>query len=271
MAVAVIAAMTQELAPFLDEQVDTQAQVPPRVDATVHFYPRVHQGFPLVIVKSGLGKVNAAIAAQTAIDRFAVKAVIQVGLAGAVDTRLKQGDIVLGERYLEHDVDLTQVGLRPGTSVFDAAIQADRIIIPEAMQLTEFPCDPMLMQLAEDACRTFDLGAVSLPVLGRRPAIHKGTIVSGDQFVSDSKKSAWLRSTFGATATDMESAATAHVCHVNRVPFLAIRAISDQADHSAAVDVAAYLPIAAHNYHDVTLEIVRGWSEKRGETSDRGA
>ena len=167
-----------------------------------------------VIVKSGIGKVNAARCAQLLIDRFAPGAIINTGIAGGADPSLSVGDIVIGTGLLQHDFDVTAFGHAKG--YLCTGKDHDRP--------TVFRADERLADALERAA------------ISRFPQrrVKRGTIATGDLFVSDGEKKRELWETFGASAAEMEGAAIAQTAFYAGIPFAVLRAISDQADGKAA-------------------------------------
>lgn len=256
---AVVAAMRDELTPFLP---GLQEHAPkPGFDKRVRFYVGEHAGLPLVAAQTGLGKVNAALVVQMLADIFRPAAVVQVGLAGAVSDELEVGDIVIGNNFIQHDVDLTAIGLRPGELAFGVSLQGGKLTVAEEMRVWQSPADELLVRLAENVAAGVDLAPVAESDSGRKPRVVTGTIVSGDQFVNSIERTKWLRDTFGAAATEMEGAAAAHVCRVNGLPFVGIRAISDKADHCAQDDFSCHLLAATRNYYEIACGVIRSWPE----------
>lgn len=184
---------------------------------------------PLIVVKSGVGKVNAAMVTQYLISRFPLRAVISQGVAGAVDSSLNIGDIVLGTSHIQHDLDVTALGFQKGE-------------IPYS-NLREFPADVALVKRAQEACHKLGFAFVT------------GKIVSGDQFISDSDAIHTLGKDFSAYAVDMEVAAIAQVCHINRIPFLSAKSISDRADKNAHVDFPKFLLSSAKKSFQLIEEL----------------
>lgn len=184
-------------------------------------------GSEVVIVRSGIGKVNAAICTQILCDDFKVDAVINTGIAGSLDASIDIGDIVLSSDVLHHDVDATGFGYPLGQ-------------IPR-MDTLSFEADKKLLATAEECCKEV------LPQVG----VHVGRVVSGDQFISDKAVKERIISNFGGMCTEMEGAAIAQAAYVNKIPFLIMRAISDKADDSATVDYPAFEAQAIKN--SVTL------------------
>ena len=180
--------------------------------ASMAFYQGKLCGKDVVIVRSGIGKVNAAVCAQVLVDRFGVDALINTGIAGSLDAAIDIGDMVISTDAVQHDMDATIFG--------DPLGQVPR------MDVFAFPADASLVKLAVDANREAN------------PDIRTftGRIVSGDQFVSDSEVKDRLVKNFGAKCTEMEGAAIAHAAYLNHVSCVIIRAISDKADNSAVMD-----------------------------------
>lgn len=180
--------------------------------AGMDFYQGNIDEVPVVIVQCGVGKVNAAISTQILIDKFDIDSVLLTGLAGSLVPYLQQGDIVAANYLVQHDVDLTAFGRRPGE-------------IPSVGRSLE--ADPDMLRRMNEA---YDSIYGDMP---NRPQLVVGTIISGDKFISDKKSIASLQREFGAVATEMEGAAVAHVCQLNSIPFLVIRTISDDSTTNA--------------------------------------
>ncbi|RUS48346.1 5'-methylthioadenosine/adenosylhomocysteine nucleosidase [Cohnella sp. AR92] len=187
---------------------------------------------PVVLCKSGVGKVNAAVYTQVLIDRFSVKSVIFTGVAGAVDPELNIGDIVISTSCLQHDVDVTALGYPRG-------------VIPY-QETSEWKSDEKLSEIAEQAGETVLPGRVKL-----------GKVLSGDQFIADREKVKELYETFGGACTEMEGAAVAQVCAMNGVGFVIIRSMSDKADGSASVNFAEFTVAASNNSYKIVNEMLK--------------
>jgi adenosylhomocysteine nucleosidase len=176
----------------------------------------------VVIVRCGIGKVNAAICTQILIDDFSVEKVINVGIAGGIGKDVLPGDIVIGENLVQHDMDTSAFGYKigqvPGIDTYD------------------FKCDDTLIELAKKACESFEVNNY-----------FQGRIVSGDQFIANIDKINWLNENFNALACEMEGASIAQVCCLNKVPFVVIRSISDNANNGAHMDYEKFMPIAIKN------------------------
>ncbi len=191
---------------------------------------------PIVIVKCGVGKVNAAVSTQILIDRFNVNGIVFTGLAGALVPYLQQGDIVVANNLIQYDVDLSAFGRRIGD-------------VPSVGRIME--ADAVMIRAFTSAYDEIFGGK------SNRPQMIVGTVVSGDKFISDIKTIAWLQREFGAIATEMEGAAVAQVCRMNTIPFLVIRTISDGADENAAAEFDRLLEMAPINTFALIRQVVK--------------
>ncbi len=208
----IIGAMDEEVAK-IKEQMDN---VKVMSKAAMDFYEGTLNGKEVVVVRSGIGKVNAAMCTQILVDTYEVEAVINTGIAGSLNAQIDIGDIVLSTDTLEHDMDAVAFGYPVGQ-------------IPR-MDTLSFKADEKLRALAKKVC-----GEVVPEV-----SVFEGRVVSGDQFVSDKGKKDWLVENFNGYCTEMEGAAIAHAAYLNGIPFLIIRAISDKADDSASMDYPTF-------------------------------
>ncbi|MDR3311915.1 MAG: 5'-methylthioadenosine/adenosylhomocysteine nucleosidase [Spirochaetaceae bacterium] len=197
--------------------------------AGLEFFSGVLGGISFVVVQSGIGKVNAALCAQILIDRFRVNRIINTGIAGAIAEDLKPLDMVLSTELVYHDVDVSGLGYAP-------------TMIP-GMAPSIFTADPGLLAAAKTAAQA----------RGDNFRCYSGRIATGDQFIASLERKEAIRKTCAPLCTEMEGAAIAHVASVNRVPFLIIRCISDNADETvgthyqfnekAAADLCAYIVV----------------------------
>ncbi|WP_313017210.1 5'-methylthioadenosine/adenosylhomocysteine nucleosidase [Acetoanaerobium noterae] len=199
--------------------------------AELTFYMGRINDTDLVVVRSGIGKVNAAMCTQILIDRFEVKAIINIGVAGAIADDLEIGDIVLSTKLIEHDFDVTAFGHKKG-------------VIPR-MDSSIFIADDKLIDMASVAAK--DLKDVY---------VKKGIVVSGDVFVSSSELKDALQAEFNADCAEMEGAAIAHVCMLNKMPFLVIRAMSDKANGEAPSNFDEFVFESAKNSKKLILNML---------------
>ncbi|MBS6396405.1 MAG: 5'-methylthioadenosine/adenosylhomocysteine nucleosidase [Clostridiales bacterium] len=184
--------------------------------ASMDFYSGKLGGMDVVIVRSGIGKVNAGICTQILADVFQVDAVINTGIAGSLMAEINIGDIVISTDALQHDVDATGFGYELG-------------VIPR-METSCFAADQRLLEAAKAACEE------AVPEI----QVFTGRVVSGDQFISDRGVKDRITRLFGGMCTEMEGAAIAQAAYLNHIPFVIIRAISDKADDSATVDYPTF-------------------------------
>lgn len=223
----IIGAMDEEVAKVKEQMQDVNVMT----RASMDFYEGVINGHPVVVVRSGIGKVNAAMCAQILADQYHVDAIINTGIAGSLNASIDIGDIVLSTDTLEHDMDAVAFGYPVGQ-------------IPR-MDTLSFKADAKLRLAAKKACEKVNPDV----------KVFEGRVVSGDQFISDKNKKQWLVDNFAGYCTEMEGAAIAHAAYLNKIPFLVIRAISDKADDSASVDYPTFEAKAIEHSVRLILEL----------------
>ena len=194
----------------------------------------VLEGLPVVVVQCGIGKVNAALCVQVLCSQFAVTHIVNTGIAGSLDTDLDIGDFVISRDAIYHD--FTCAALNP------AYVTGQ---IP-GFPVRKFPADEMLMKLAFAAADSLQAGHTKI-----------GTVASGDQFVGQKEQKEKIITDTGALCTEMEGAAIAHAAWRNDVPYVVIRAISDKADDSAAMDYPTFEAMAAEKCALVTRAMAK--------------
>lgn len=214
----IIGAMDEEIA-YIKEKIEVVAV---KKMLGLDFYVGRSFGKSIVVVKSGIGKVNAAICAQVLADHFAVDYIINIGVAGAISKELNIGDIVISSDAVEHDMDTTAFGDPLGK-------------IPR-MDESYFKGDKRLIEAAYEIGK--EIEGINIFI---------GRIASGDQFISDSETKNKIHTVFNAMCTEMEGAAIAHTCYLNNLPFIIIRSISDKADGTASVSYSEFVKTAAKN------------------------
>ena len=148
--------------------------------ANMEFFEGTLNGVGVVIVRSGIGKVNAGICTQILADLFDVTHIINTGIAGSLDAQIDIGDIVVSTDVLQHDMDVRVFGYPLGE-------------IPQLGTLS-FPADERMASLARSVCEK----------VNTEVKVFSGRIVSGDQFICDKKKKEWLSETFNGSCTEME-------------------------------------------------------------------
>mgnify|MGYP006071202359 FL=1 len=190
-------------------------------------------GKEAVVVRSGIGKVNAAVCTQILADDFQVEAVINTGVAGSLKAEINIGDIVVSTDALHHDMDAREFGYRRGQ-------------IPQ-MDVFSFEADARLRRTAAEACRRVN------PEI----QVFEGRVVSGDQFVAAKSVKEDISAEFAGCCTEMEGAAIAQAAWLNGIPFVILRAISDKADDSASMDYHTFEREAAQHCVRLVEEMLK--------------
>ena len=226
--IGIIGAMEAEIAILKEKMEDVRIIK----KASMDFYEGMLAGRKAVVVRSGIGKVNAGICAQILADVFSAEAIINTGIAGSLNKDINIGDIVLSTDVVQHDMDATGFGYRRGQ-------------IPQ-MSASYFEADEKLRKLAAEVCREVN------PDI----QVFEGRIASGDQFICDQVVKNNIVSEFSAYATEMEGAAIGQAAYLNEIPFLVIRAISDKADGSAQMDYSEFEKAAIEHSVKLTLNML---------------
>ena len=174
------------------------------------FFECISNECELILVESGIGKVNSARCAQILIDNMKVDYVFNIGIAGSVSEKANIGDIVIADKLVQHDFDITgfnhEKGYIPNIGVY-------------------IPCDEYLVRLASE-----------INIVNK----HIGTIASGDIFITEERMSKKIREKFNALAVEMEGASIAQVCYLSHIPFLIIRSISDSPNNNNVIDYESF-------------------------------
>ena len=194
--------------------------------AGMEFKEGTLNGADVVVVRSGIGKVNAALCVQILVDLFQITHVINTGVAGSLNADLDIGDILISKDAIHHDVDATVFG---------------------QMGIREFIADETLVNLAVESCKKVN------PDL----TVRTGRVVSGDQFISSDDVKKRLIEVFHGDCAEMEGASIAHGAYLNKIPFIVIRAISDKADGSAEMDYTAFEHEAAKHSARLVEDLVQ--------------
>lgn len=228
MNIGIIGAMDEEVS-YLIQQMEIERK---DMKAMMCFNKGKLFGKNVVIVRSGIGKVNAAICTQILVDDYNIDAVINVGVAGGIGTEIYPGDVVIGDSLIHHDVDTSAFGEKLGQ-------------IPR-MDVFDFKSDKELVKLAKEACNELKDNNSFI-----------GTIVSGDQFIGSVEKIRWLSEEFNGLACEMEGASIAHTAYLNHIPFVVIRSISDNANNGAHVDYNEFKDMAARNANAILIHMLK--------------
>lgn len=228
MKIAVIGAMEEEVI-ILRNQLENKKT---EIIANSEFSSGTYGGKDVVLLKSGIGKVNAAMSTTILIERYHPDLIINTGSAGGLNPELNVGDLVISDDVCHHDVDATVFGYAYGqVPQMPAAYQADE----------------RLIQVAEEAARSLE-----------GIQVKKGRIASGDSFMSDPDRVQMVAEKFpGLQAVEMEAAAIAQVAYQYGLPFVIIRALSDIAGRESDLSFEQFLQTAALNSANLVIEIIR--------------
>lgn len=226
MKIAVIGAMDEEVE-LLKSKVENRSDE--EIGGTFFHHGTIDEQ-EIVIVKSGIGKVNAAISTAIVIHHYKPDVVINTGAAGGFNPELEVGDVVISTEVRYNDVDATVFGYEYGQ-------------VPQMP--ASYVADEKLLQIAKDAVKEEELTVV------------EGLILSGDSFMSDDDKIKFLKSTFeNPQCAEMEAGAIAQVCYRFDVPFVIIRSLSDIAGKEALQSYEQFLEKAAVHSANVVLKII---------------
>ena len=208
--IGIIVAMEREMTLL---KADMQTAFEETVSGMI-FWRGTLKGREVVLVTCGIGKVNAAICAQTMILRYQPELIVNVGVGGSLNEQLDIGDLVIASRTVQHDMDTSPIG--------------DPVGFVSGVNRIFFDADPDTVK--------------KLAACAAAAGIHYtvGTIASGDQFISTIAEKERIRSLFAADACEMEGAAIGHVCAVNDTPYAVVRAVSDKADGTSCTDFNAF-------------------------------
>lgn len=217
----IICAVERELQPYLNV---LENKVITRY-ARITFYEGTIDNIKVITLFCGVCKVNAAIATQILVDKYSVDYIIISGTAGGLDNRLEIGDTVISTEIAYHDV-------------------AEGILTEYHPWMPDiyFRADNNLISFSENVIKIFKLPQ----------SVFWGRMVTGETFI-DQKGRAEIKEKFAPLCVDMETAAIAHVCYVNSIPFIAVRSISDTEERSGENNFAINCDLASKN----SFEVVR--------------
>jgi adenosylhomocysteine nucleosidase len=203
------------------------------------FFSGKLEGQPVVLLRCGIGKVNAAVGCALLIDKYKPKAVINTGSAGGIDPTLSFGDAIISDGIIQHDVDVTGFGYAPGQIPGMPAV---------------FPVPAALIRQAEQAVDELKQEGILPPAFQH----VRGLIGSGDVFMDKEERISAVRGLFPQIrAVEMEGAAIAHTCALFSVPSLIIRALSDIAGVESPITSEQFLPIAAKHSAEIVRRIIK--------------
>jgi adenosylhomocysteine nucleosidase len=220
--------------------------------AGIRFIAGQIDGAAVVLAEGGVGKVGAAVVATLLVERFRCRALVNSGVAGGLDPKSGIGDILIADRLAQHDfgavTDRGWIYFRAGHPPW-----------PGPRQDLYYRMAPELRARLKRALAGLRLPPLSAAVTGkqRRPKLKFGTVVTGDQFVSNAAMGRRLRQDFGARATEMEGAAVAQVAERFGLPCVVVRALSDRADRHAIRNIRAFLEETGRAAAMVVVRILR--------------
>lgn len=216
MKIGIIGAMDVEV----NELIESMNNIKKETISGIVYYEGTLQDKDVVVAKCGVGKVHAAVCAQTMILRYKPDALINTGVAGSLNSNLDIADLVISDNVVQHDMDTSGIG--------------DPVGLISGLNIINIPCPKELVEKIKKSADTIEGTNVKV-----------GTIASGDQFICNQDKKEYIVKHFDALCAEMEGAAIGHVCFLNKVDFCIIRAISDKADGSAHMDFPEFVKIAA--------------------------
>lgn len=220
--IAIIGAMPSELVDIRKMLGDAEIKNISGFD----FHISQYGGKTIINACCGIAKVNAAVCTQVMIDNFHPDCIINAGIAGGMDTKIKVCDIVVSDEVLPHDLDLHFLkDYPPYCGVFKA--------------------DGKLMDTAEKVCEKNGVKS------------FRGRIVSGDAFITNTEVKNAIKKNFDPYAVDMESAAVGQCCFLNKMPFVSVRCISDNADDDGAMSFDEFEKIAAKRVAEIVIEMTQ--------------
>lgn len=214
--IAIIAAMDQELAAIKQKFDDVEEK---SLNDLVYYLGKLNQK-EYILIKSGIGKVNAARVTQVLIDKFDIEYIINVGTAGSLNDKLEIGDIIIGKELVQHDFDTTAFGDEKGYITGTGKI---------------FKSDSRLIDMYKNYIAENKLEYNTII----------GTIASGDIFCTEKWMKDKIHAKFNADCVEMEGAAVAQICTLNRVPFIVIRSISDKPNGENHIDFNRFIDMAS--------------------------
>ncbi|MGD9569996.1 MAG: 5'-methylthioadenosine/adenosylhomocysteine nucleosidase [Sedimentibacter sp.] len=216
MKIGIIGAMDVEVS----ELIESMENIKKETISGANYYEGTLQGKNVVVAKCGVGKVHAAVCAQTMILKYNPDIIINTGVAGSLNADLDIADLVISDNVVQHDMDTSGLG--------------DPVGFISGVDIINIPCSKSLVEKIESSARTLE-----------KTNVIVGTIASGDQFICNQDKKDYIVKHFNALCAEMEGAAIGHVCFLNNIDFCIVRAISDKADGSAHMDFPTFTKIAA--------------------------
>lgn len=225
MKIAIMGAMPEEIAPILQQLKEYKTTR----YADNNYYEANYHGIDLVVAYSKIGKVFSALTASVMIEHFGATKLLFSGVAGAINSDLKIGDLIVATKLAQHDLDITTFGHPYG-------------YVPEGSVYVQ--ADEGLIELSKTVAK--DIGVV----------VKEGIIATGDQFIADEAKKKWIQDVFAADALEMEGGSVAVVCKALNIPFFILRSISDAADIDAGFSFDEFLNASAQTSATFIMKMV---------------
>ncbi|QEY34885.1 5'-methylthioadenosine/adenosylhomocysteine nucleosidase [Caproiciproducens galactitolivorans] len=225
--IGIIGAMEIEVENLISVMTDRNSET----ISGIVFYMGKIENTNCVVAKCGVGKVAAAVCAQTMILKYGTDALINVGVAGGIGKEIHIGDIVVSTGLVQHDMDTTALGDEKG--------------LISGLNLVTIPASKRLSYL---------VAATAQNIYGK--GVHTGIIATGDQFIGDVGTLNKIAEEFGASACEMEGGSIAQVCYMNQIEFVVIRAISDNANEAAKVDFPTFAASSARKSAELIRKVL---------------
>lgn len=226
MKIGILGAMNEEIEPILEQLKEYTGEE----YASNTFYKAEFGGHDLVVACSKIGKVASTLSATLLIERYGCKIVLFSGVAGSLNKNLHIGDMLIAKSCVQHDLDITAFG-------HPAGYVPGMNIAPKS--------DEKLNKIAKSVANELNI------------RLFEGIIASGDQFICNANKKAWIKDVFNADAVEMEGASVAQVCDLMKVPFFMLRAISDEASCGAEFDFDEFLKDSASKSAKFLLKMIK--------------
>lgn len=227
--IGIIGAMQPEVEAIIAALTDAKKETISGID----FYTGLLGGKRVAVAKCGIGKVFAAMCAQTMILKYSPDLIVNTGVGGALASGISTGDIVIADTLCQHDMDTSAIGDPKG--------------LVSGINVIYFESDKRASEILLDSAKELGLNA------------RLGRIASGDKFIASKEDKERIISDFSADACEMEGCAIAQTAFVNNTPFAVVRAISDSADGEATMDYPTFLGIASANSTKLTLALIKTW------------
>lgn len=229
--IGLIGAMDIEVNGIIEKMTDTKSEIISGVKYTLGKLGSTE----CVTAKCGIGKVNAAVCAQTMILKYHPDCIINTGIAGSTCRKTHIGYVVIAEAVVQHDMDTTIIGDKPG-----------ELFLPDE-NIVELPCSSDLINKLEKACDN----------IGEKNYIT-GIIATGDQFISGNEKRNALNERFNAVACEMEGGSIGQVCRINKLPFAILRCISDSmSSEDDSIEYSTFSRLAANKTIEIITELTK--------------